>query len=104
MTLPDTHDTDNTAFLERAGEQIKKMWGTTELFRLFGDVSPYRLFALLILILLSSLTEGLGIVNAAKLASLMGSLKIAVKGPQTYQHSREEIVSRFEAAFGHKPW
>jgi adenosine kinase len=54
--------------------------------------------------MLYGLTEGLGIVNAAKLASLMGSLKIAVKGPQTYQHSREEIVSRFEAAFGHKPW
>jgi len=54
--------------------------------------------------LLYGLTEGLGIVNAAKLASLMGSLKIAVKGPQTYQHSREDIASRFEAAFGHKPW
>eukprot|EP01030_Chromulinospumella_sphaerica_P006789 gene6789-6640_t len=43
--------------------------------------------------LLYGLTEGMGIVNAAKLASLMGSLKIAVKGPQTYQYSREEIAS-----------
>jgi adenosine kinase len=54
--------------------------------------------------LLYGLTEGMGVVNAAKLASLMGSLKIAVKGPQTYQHSREDIASRFETAFGHKPW
>jgi len=54
--------------------------------------------------LLYGLTEGMGIVNAAKLASLMGSLKIAVKGPQTYQYSREEIASRFAAAFGHQPW
>ncbi len=54
--------------------------------------------------LLYGLTEGMGIVNAAKLASLMGSLKIAVKGPQTYQYSREEIASRFTAAFGQQPW
>ncbi|MBU0783809.1 MAG: carbohydrate kinase family protein [Gammaproteobacteria bacterium] len=54
--------------------------------------------------LLYGLIEGLGIVNAAKLASLMGSLKIAAKGPQTYQYSREEIASRFAAAFGHQPW
>lgn len=54
--------------------------------------------------LLYGLIEGMGIVNAAKLASLMGSLKIAAKGPQTYQHSREEIASRFTAAFGHQPW
>ena len=54
--------------------------------------------------LLYGLTEGLGIVTAAKLASLMGSLKIASKGPQNYQYSREEIASRFTAAFGHKPW
>ncbi|WP_334119326.1 carbohydrate kinase family protein [Limnobacter sp.] len=54
--------------------------------------------------LLYGLIEGLGIVNAAKLASLMGSLKIAAKGPQTYRHSREEIASRFAAAFGHQPW
>lgn len=54
--------------------------------------------------LLYGLTEGWGIINASKLASLMGSLKIAVQGPQNYQHSREEIATRFETAFGHKPW
>lgn len=54
--------------------------------------------------LLYGLTEGMGIVNSAKLASLMGSLKIAVKGPQTYHHSREDIAARFETAFGHQPW
>jgi adenosine kinase len=54
--------------------------------------------------LLYGLTEDIGIINAAKLASLMGSLKIEVKGPQTYQHSREDITSRFSATFGHKPW
>jgi ATP-binding cassette, subfamily C, bacterial len=83
MTLPDTHDTDNTAFLERAGEQIKKMWGTTELFRLFGDVSPYRLFALLILILLSSLTEGLGILLLVPLIALLsGNFEVTTSLPE----------------------
>ncbi|HEX4880447.1 MAG TPA: carbohydrate kinase family protein [Limnobacter sp.] len=54
--------------------------------------------------LLYGLTEGMGVVEAAKLASLMGSLKIACKGPQNYHFSREEIASRFAAAFGNKPW
>ncbi len=83
MTLPDTHDTDNTAFLERAGEQIKKMWGTTELFRLFGDVSPYRLFALLSLILLSSLAEGLGILLLVPLIALLsGNFEVTTSLPE----------------------
>ncbi|WP_370263353.1 carbohydrate kinase family protein [Limnobacter sp.] len=54
--------------------------------------------------LLYGLTEGMGVVEAAKLASLMGSLKIACKGPQNYHFTRDEIASRFESAFGHKPW
>lgn len=54
--------------------------------------------------LLYGMVTGMPIVKAAKLASLMGALKIAVKGPQNYEFSRIEIAARFEAAFGEKPW
>ena len=54
--------------------------------------------------LLYGLANGMPVVEAAKLASLMGSLKIAHKGGQNYQFSREDIASRFAAAFGKQPW
>lgn len=54
--------------------------------------------------LLYGLSEGMALVQAAKLASLMGSIKIAHKGGQNYQMSRDEIADRFEQAFGEKPW
>lgn len=54
--------------------------------------------------LLYGLANDLPVVDAAKLASLMGSLKIAHKGGQNYQFTREEFASKFAAAFGKQPW
>ncbi|MDH4394599.1 MAG: carbohydrate kinase family protein [Limnobacter sp.] len=54
--------------------------------------------------LLYGLSEGMALVEAAQLASLMGSIKIAHKGGQNYQLTRDEIASRYEQAFGQKPW
>lgn len=54
--------------------------------------------------LLYGLAKDLPVVDAAKLASLMGSLKIAHKGGQNYQFTREEFASKFAAAFGKQPW
>lgn len=54
--------------------------------------------------LLYGLACGMPVVDAAKLASLMGALKIAHKGGQNYQFSREHIASEFAAAFGKQPW
>lgn len=54
--------------------------------------------------LLYGLVNGMSVVDAAKLASLMGSLKIAHKGGQNYQFTREEFASKFAAAFGKQPW
>ena len=54
--------------------------------------------------LLYGLVHGMPILESAKLASLMGSLKIACKGAQNYHYTRKEIANRFEAAFGNKPW
>jgi adenosine kinase len=50
--------------------------------------------------LLHGLARGWNWENAARLASVMGSIKIAHKGGQNHRPSREEIASKHRAAFG----
>ena len=54
--------------------------------------------------LLYGLSNGMSIEDSARLASLMGSLKIAHKGGQNYQFDRRDIAKLFETEFGHRPW
>jgi len=42
--------------------------------------------------------------TTGRLASLLGSLKIAQRGAQNHQFTREEISLRFREAFGRSPW
>ena len=42
--------------------------------------------------------------SSGRLASLLGSLKIASRGGQNHRFSRDEIAERFKEAFGHRPW
>jgi adenosine kinase len=42
--------------------------------------------------------------KSGRLASLMGSLKIAHRGGQNHKLTRDEIAERYLAAFGDKPW
>ncbi|MGS0895235.1 carbohydrate kinase family protein [Burkholderia stagnalis] len=51
--------------------------------------------------LLYGIENGLDWATTGRLASLMGSLKIAHQGPQTYVLTRAEIDARFETAFGY---
>ncbi|WP_423370195.1 carbohydrate kinase family protein [Burkholderia sp. LMG 32019] len=51
--------------------------------------------------LLYGIEHGLDWATTGRLASLMGSLKIAHQGPQTYVLTRAEIDARFETAFGY---
>ncbi|HDR9484866.1 TPA: carbohydrate kinase family protein [Burkholderia aenigmatica] len=51
--------------------------------------------------LLYGIEHGLDWATTGRLASLMGSIKIAHQGPQTYVLTRAEIDARFEAAFGY---
>lgn len=51
--------------------------------------------------LLYGIENGLDWATTGRLASLMGSIKIAHQGPQTYTLNRAEINARFEAAFGY---
>ena len=54
--------------------------------------------------LIYGLLEGWGVEKSARLASTMGSIKIAHRGGQNYSVSREEIATRYAAAFGERPW
>ncbi|VWD37581.1 sugar kinase [Burkholderia lata] len=53
--------------------------------------------------LLYGIEHGLDWATTGRLASLMGSIKIAHQGPQTYVLTRAEIDARFETAFGYSP-
>ena len=50
--------------------------------------------------LLYGLSRGADIVSSARLASVMGSIKIASRGGQNHAPSRTEIARRYLAAFG----
>jgi adenosine kinase len=50
--------------------------------------------------LLFGLENGMDWESTGRLASLMGSIKIAHQGPQNHQISKDEIVSQFKSAFG----
>jgi adenosine kinase len=51
--------------------------------------------------LIYGLENNLDLVTGCRIGSLMGSLKIAVQGPQTHEQSLDEIVERFKSAFGY---
>jgi adenosine kinase len=52
--------------------------------------------------LLYGIEHGLDWETTGRLASLMGSIKIAHQGPQNYRLAREQIGERFESAFGYR--
>ena len=54
--------------------------------------------------LLYALANDLDWPTAGRLASLLGSIKIAERGAQNHQFSRDEIETRFRTAFGRSPW
>ena len=54
--------------------------------------------------LLYGIAGGMGWEKAGRLASLMGSIKIAHRGGQNHKTARDQIAARYAAAFGDKPW
>ncbi|HEV8645070.1 MAG TPA: carbohydrate kinase family protein [Burkholderiales bacterium] len=54
--------------------------------------------------LLYGIANDLDWPTTGKLASLLGSIKIAERGAQNHQFSRDEISARFREAFGRLPW
>ncbi|WP_153110932.1 carbohydrate kinase family protein [Propionivibrio limicola] len=54
--------------------------------------------------LLYGIQQGWGWEKAGQLASVMGAIKIASRGGQNHQPSRQEIADKFAQAFGYAPW
>jgi adenosine kinase len=54
--------------------------------------------------LLYGIAQGYDWPTSGRLASLMGSIKIASRGGQNHQSSREEIGARYREAFGAALW
>jgi adenosine kinase len=53
--------------------------------------------------LLYGIARGWDWDSTGKLASVMGAIKIAHRGPQNHTTSRDDIDARFKRAFGHSP-
>ncbi len=51
--------------------------------------------------LIYGLLNNLDLVTGCRIGSLMGSLKVAVQGPQNHFHTLDDIVERFKKAFGY---
>ena len=54
--------------------------------------------------LLHGIAAGWDLPRSARLAAVMGALKIAERGGQNYKPSRADIASRYREAFGENPW
>jgi adenosine kinase len=54
--------------------------------------------------LLYGIANGWDWESTGRLGSIMGSIKIAHRGPQNHTPSRAEIEERFRNAFGYSPW
>jgi adenosine kinase len=54
--------------------------------------------------LLYGIANGMDWDLTGRLASLIGSLKIATRGAQNYAFTRDEIAGKFREAFGMAPW
>ncbi len=54
--------------------------------------------------LLYGIASSMGWEKAGRLASLMGSIKIAHRGGQNHQPVREQVAERYRAAFGQSLW
>jgi adenosine kinase len=54
--------------------------------------------------LLYGLAAGLDWKVTGRLASLLGSIKIAQRGGQNHRFTRDEVAQRYHEAFGSRPW
>ncbi|MEN3371416.1 carbohydrate kinase family protein [Dechloromonas sp. ZS-1] len=54
--------------------------------------------------LLYGIAQGYDWEKTGRLAAVMGAIKIAHRGGQNHQPTRDEIAARFEQAFGSRPW
>ena len=54
--------------------------------------------------LLYGIANGWSWEHTGRLAAVMGAIKIAYRGGQNHQPTRDEIAARYAKAFGQSPW
>jgi adenosine kinase len=54
--------------------------------------------------LLYGIAAGFDLSVSGRLASLLGSIKIAQRGGQNHHFTRDEVAQRYKEAFGSRPW
>jgi adenosine kinase len=90
-----TQGGDGSILITRAGEEYIKAVEPTEVLDPTGCGDAFRSG------LIDGLQNNLDLVTACRIGSVMGAFKVAVQGPQNHTPSLEEIVDRFENAFGY---
>ncbi len=54
--------------------------------------------------LLYGIAAGFDLPVAARLASVLGSIKIASRGGQNHRYTRDEVAERYRESYGSRPW
>ena len=66
--------------------------------------APEFWIGMVLLALLYGISNGWDWESTGRLGSIMGSIKIAHRGPQNHSAGRVEIEERFRREFGYSPW
>ena len=90
-----TRGGEGSTLITRAGQELIESVEPDAILDPTGCGDAYRAG------LIYGLENNLDLITGCRIGSLMGSLKIAVQGPQTHEHSLDEIEERFKTAFGY---
>jgi adenosine kinase len=90
-----TRGGDGSSLITRAGEEHIEAVKPTAVLDPTGCGDAYRSG------LIYGLQNNLDLVTSCRIGSVMGALKVAVQGPQNHTATLDEIVERFQKAFGY---
>ena len=90
-----TRGGDGSTLITKAGEENIETVKATVIEDPTGCGDAYRAG------LIYGLLNDLDMVTSCRIGSVMGALKIAVNGPQNHAPTMDEIVDRFQKAFGY---
>jgi len=90
-----TRGGDGSTLITKAGEEQIETVKPTSIQDPTGCGDAYRAG------LIYGLLNDLDLVTACRIGSVMGALKVAVKGPQNHSPTLDEIVTTFKNAFGY---
>lgn len=90
-----TRGGDGSTLISKAGEEHIETVKATTIEDPTGCGDAYRAG------LIYGLLNDLDLVTSCRIGSVMGALKVAVNGPQNHAPTMDEIVDRFQKAFGY---